>query len=189
MNDRFLEAVGVKTEEAAMQDSLKSALGVRRGAKVYGRADIGDERSLFRAEWARLIRDESKRYINPARGAQPSDAEHCQAIQRISRNLSARFAECLVNGHVRFGISQKAFNLYLKYLWCLDIAPMPPHCPIDGIVLAAGRIEASWTKCDSEQQYMEWIHALRDKARPRSLAEWEDQVWLRDRPIRTSSCH
>lgn len=44
MNDRFLEAVGVETVEQAMKDSLKSALGVWRGSKIYKRAELKGER-------------------------------------------------------------------------------------------------------------------------------------------------
>jgi hypothetical protein len=54
-----------------------------------------------------------------------------------------------------------------------------PHCPVDRIVLNAGGIDGVWTKCDSAKEYMEWINALRKKARPLSLAEWEHQIWLR----------
>jgi hypothetical protein len=63
MYDPFLEAVGVKTEEQAMKDSLRSALGVRRGSKIYARAELKGERRAFRAEFASLIRAESRRYI------------------------------------------------------------------------------------------------------------------------------
>ena len=164
-----------------MNQSIKAAVQQRQN-RVYSREEVGDERSRFRAEWARLIRDESKRYVNPSFRVMPSDAEHCQAIQRISDSLSARFGECLVNGRLRFGTSQKALNLYLKFVWRLGIAVAPPHCPVDGIVLSAAGIEGSWTRCDTEREYMDWIIWIRKKARPLSLAEWEHQVWLRVAP-------
>jgi len=186
MNDPFLEAVGVNTEQVAMNESIKAAVQQRQN-RVYSREEVGDERSRFRAEWARLIRDESKRYLKPSFSVMPSDAEHCQAIQRISDSLSARFGECLVNGRLRFGTSQKALNLYLKFVWRLGIAVAPPHCPVDGIVLSAAGIEGSWTRCDSEREYMDWIIWIREKARPLSLAEWEHQVWLRVAPSQWSS--
>jgi len=82
MNDPFLEAEGVHTEQGAMTESINSAVQQRQN-KVYGREDVGDERNRFRTEWANLIRDESKRYVNSTSTIAPSDAEHCQAIQRI----------------------------------------------------------------------------------------------------------
>ena len=110
-----------------------------------------------------------------------SDGEHCLAIERISNGLMTRFAYFLINGRLRFSTSQKAFNLYLKYIWRLNIdtSPPPPHCPVDGIVLAQAGISGSWTKCDSVQEYMSWIDRLRmeAKAKSQSLAEWEYQVW------------
>lgn len=177
MNDPFLAADGVKTETDAMRMSLVGALQRNR---TYRHGSPQRTRMEFRDEWARLIRDESRLYSH---AAQPvSDGEHCLAIERISNGLLPRFAQFLINGRLRFGTSQKAFNLYLKYIWRLNIdtRPPPPHCPVDGIVLAAAGISGSWTKCDSVQEYMSWIDRLRmeAKAKSQSLAEWEYQVWL-----------
>ncbi len=176
MNDRFLKEVGVATEEGAMKDSIKSALRVRRGSKIYCRAEVGNERTAFRAELARLIRRESERYVHPADPI--SDIDHCECIRKIIEGLSARFKECVCDGRLRYGIAQKAFNLYLKYLWQLKMITEPPHCPVDRVVLTAAGIDGSWTRCDSEQQYMGWIGNLRAKSAPRHLAEWEDRIWL-----------
>ena len=171
MNDLFLDFVGVKTEEGAMRETLKSALGRN---KVYAREEAGDERAEFRREWARLFREDSKRYTHPV-----SDLEHCESIRRVSDELSRRFGGFLINGRLRYGTSQKALNLYLKYLWRLGKTNTPPHCPIDSTVLAEGGVTGLWTKSDSEKQYMEWIDELKRRAKPRCLAEWEHEVWLR----------
>jgi len=73
-----------------------------------------------------------------------SDAEHFEAIGRIAQTLSARHGSILKGGRFRYGTAQKAFNLYLKFLWRLGQIPTPPHCPVDGIVLSAAGIEGSW---------------------------------------------
>jgi hypothetical protein len=89
----------------------------------------------------------------------------------------------LKDGELRHGISQKAFNLYLKYLWRLGKIALPPHCPVDAIVLRAGEILGSWTECNSELEYMDWVNRLRTKAQQTgvaSLSEWEYEVWLDD---------
>jgi hypothetical protein len=57
-----------------------------------------------------MMRDESQRYIPPTQPV--SDDKHCGAIRRISDNLSARFEEILKGGRLRYGTSQKAFNLF-----------------------------------------------------------------------------
>ncbi len=175
VNDPFLELTGVKTEADAVREALKSALQQRQN-KVYARDEVGSERTEFRSELARLIREESKVYAQPNQLI--SDVQHCEAIQRISDTLSRRFGNILMGGRMRYGTSQKALNLYLKFLWRLGKSGIPPHCPVDGNVLEAAGIIGSWTKSDSEKEYLGWINDIRRKAARLSLAEWEYTVWL-----------
>ena len=172
MKDLFLKVDGVSTEEQAVLWSINAAL---QRNKVYKNDYSNEFRMRFHNEWAKLIRKESEPYRQ--QGSQPaSDERHCAAIGRISDELSNTFGEYLSGGRLRFGTSQKAFNCYLKYLWALKIAPMPPHCPIDSVVLTRASIEGSWTKSDSQKEYMGWINQIRKQV---SLAEWENEVWLR----------
>ena len=177
MNDLFLELTGVETEQDAMKESINAAVGVRRGGKIYA-TDDGNERGAFKKELATLIRKESERYTHPARKI--LDEQHCESIRRIIGNLSSRSKKCLLNEHLRWGIAAKAFNLDLKFLWRLDMVRVPPprHCPVDRVVLRAAGIDGSWTQCDSEQQYMEWIEKLRARAGTLCLSDWEYKVWL-----------
>jgi hypothetical protein len=143
VSDPFLEVTGVNTEEDAMRETLKSALQQRQN-KVYARDEVGSERKAFRSELARLIREESQRYTQPN---QPmSDIQHCGNIRRISDTLSHSFGNILKGGRMRYGTSQKALNLYLKFLWRLGKAATPPHCPVDSNVLEAAGIIGSWTR-------------------------------------------
>ena len=171
MADPFLDVTRVNNEWSAMSNAIQAAL---QHNKTYGAASDDGMRDSFRAEWGKFIREESQRYTQSV-----SDVQHCEGIQRISDRLRVRFGQLLSDGHLRFGTSQKALNLYLKFLWRLGKVATPPHCPVDRIVLNAGGIDGVWTKCDSAQQYMGWINALRARARPLSLAEWEHQMWLR----------
>jgi len=173
INDTFLEEDNVKTEGDAVTKSFAGAL---QHNPTYREGVSEGRRKEFRTEWAKLIREESHCYVQPTEPI--SDIQHCEAIRRISESLSLRFEGILKKGRLRYGTSQKAMNLYLKYLWRLGKAATPPHCPIDSIVLGKGRISGAWTKCDSEKQYMEWIDALRIRAESLCLAEWEYQVWL-----------
>jgi hypothetical protein len=174
ITDRFLEVTKVRDETSAMAESLKAALQQRQN-RVYCREEIGNERSSFRDELSRAIREECARYSRSV-----TDSEHCGAIRNISDEMSTRFGPILKDHRLRYGTSQKAFNLYLKFLWRMGkIQAPPPHCPVDSIVLNAGGIIGSWTQNDSEQEYMRWINALKEKANPLCLSEWEYEIWLR----------
>lgn len=176
MNDLFLELTGVSTKQDAMRASINAAVSVRRGGKIYATGN-NNERREFKKELAELIRMESEHYTRPA--GKILDEQHCESIRRIIGNLSARSKKCLFDEHLRWGIAQKAFNLYLKFLWCLEILRVPPpHCPVDRVVLRAAGIHESWTICDSEQQHTEWIGRIRARAGTLCLSEWEYKVWL-----------
>ncbi len=178
MSDAWLGIIPVTDERGAMKDSINSALRVR-GERVYRKETHERNKGAFRAEWENLIRQESQRYIQ---ATQPiSDDQHCDVIRKISENLSSKFGNILQDAALRYGISQKALNLYLKYLWRLKtVVTQPPHCPVDSVVLRKGRILGSWTKCKEEKEYRDWIDALRIKAKQKglSLSEWEYEIWM-----------
>jgi hypothetical protein len=169
MNDLFLRVDGVSNREQALKSSINAAL---QRNKVYKNDENYERREQFKAEWARLLSEEANAY----KGTEPpiSDERHCAAIARIADSLSNRFSE-LLDGR-RFGTSQKAFNLYLKYLWALGEAQIPPHCPIDSVVLKRAGISGCWTTSDSCEVYMGWINQIRKQL---TLAKWENDVWLR----------
>ena len=172
-NDVFLVLDGVRTEPDALKKAFQGAL---QHNSTYRDGTGEVRRREFRTAWAKLIREEASRYVRPT---QPiTDIQHCESILRISKKLSYDFEEILKNSRLRLGTSQKALNLYLKYLWRLGQVARPPHCPLDSIVLAQGGVVGAWTKCDREEQYMEWIGTLRKAAAPLCLAEWEYHAWL-----------
>lgn len=177
MNDPFLTVTRVSTEQAAMTATLQAALQQRQN-KVYSRDEVANERLTFRNELARMMRAESQLYVDPIEPI--LDDQHCAAIRRISESLSSGFGQILKDGRFRYGTAQKAFNLYLKFLWKLGKLgdANPPHCPVDGIVLAAAGLSGSWTWSDDEQEYRGWIREIRKKSTPRSLSEWEHETWL-----------
>ncbi len=171
--DPFLKMVKVQNEKDAMRNSLKAAL---QRNKTYVKDISQTDRQRFRSSWASLITESAKIYSTPL----ADDKQHCETIAKISEKLSQDYAHILVGGYLRFGTSQKAFNLYLKFLWRLDIEnfPAPPHCPVDGVVLKAANLQGSWTKCNSVEQYMKWIAAIRKQLTIHStLAEYEYDLW------------
>lgn len=169
MNDLFLMKVGVSNPQEAMSNSLRAAL---QRNKTYADATSTTEREALRHAWEALIIKAANKYSRPQ-----TDAAHCCTIAEIADSLSQRFTRILVGGRLRFGTSQKAFNLYLKFLWRLGRLPKPPHCPVDGEVLRAAGLYGSWTKCDSEKEYMRWIDDIRKLTTQTTLADWEYQLW------------
>jgi hypothetical protein len=130
MKDLFLKVDLIATKEQALTWSINAAL---QRNKVYKSEENFEIREHFRNEWGKHLIDESGPYREPARLV--SDEQHCAVISKISEQLSSKFGQYLDGGRLRFGTSQKAFNLYLKYLWALGEIAMPPHCPVDSVVL------------------------------------------------------
>jgi hypothetical protein len=99
-----------------------------------------------------------------------------------------RTVEFLREYGYKIGIAQKLLNLYLKYLWCLNQIPKPPHCPVDKIIIdkckpargVKGRLK-KWTKITLMSEYDEIIEVIRDDAdkADMSIAEWELSVYER----------
>jgi hypothetical protein len=176
----FLQRVNVSNAQQAMANSISAAL---QHNLTYSRnKSISNlERKAFRDFWAEAIKTEAENYNS----ACDSDEFHCDIILKISKEVSCRYGDLLHGETLRFGTSQKAFNLYLKFLWLLDIDnfPVPPHCPVDGIVLRKVKIRDSWTRSNSREAYMNWISAIRNDIKTNnddsSLSEWEFSVWNR----------
>ena len=171
-NDLFLKATQVTNEEQAIRNSIQAAL---QRNTTYKRPYGDSEKTALHIDLKKQLHKEAEQYTSPA-----SEAEHCEAIRRIATTVSGTCENFLVGGRFRYGTAQKAFNLYLKFLWRLEKIPTPPHCPVDRVVLRRAGIEGSWTKCDSEDEYLGWIKRIKFWAGPLGLAEWEYTVWLQD---------
>jgi len=173
MLDPFLEQTHVTDEKRAMREAINAAIQQRKN-KVYSDG-VGDaQRKQFRSELGSLMRAAAKRYVQSV-----SDDEHFANIGDLAQTLTHRYGSILKDGRFRYGTAQKAFNLYLKFLWKLEQIPTPPHCPVDGIVLSAAGIQGSWTRSDDQDEYANWIKILRRRAGPLSLSDWEYELWLR----------
>jgi hypothetical protein len=109
-----------------------------------------------------------------------SEDEHFKNINNLTEALSnGRAAEALKNGCFRIGSAQKALNLYLKFLWCLDLIPTPPHCPFDSMILS--RVpeceDIKWTQLDDPLEYRRIVECAKKVAGVAPLAEWELHVY------------
>lgn len=120
-------------EDQILTNSINAAF---QRAKVYDNqtASTDPNRTLLRAKLAELLSDLAKQYTNVI-----TEDSHKNNIGKIADDLTAAFQgkELLQKGRFRIGIAQKALNLYLKYLWCLDKIPAPPHCPFDFGIIGA----------------------------------------------------
>lgn len=108
-----------------------------------------------------------------------TEENHLSNIEKLSDELSSSFADCLRNRRFRIGIAQKALNLYLKYLWCVDFIPMPPHCPFDSIIIShlPDCSNLNWTSIDTLEDYQRLVKAARKTADCKPLPEWELKIW------------
>ena len=115
-------------------------------------------------------------YVRPV-----DDTAHAKSIERIANSLTRRHSGLLADRRFRIGPTQRALNLYLKYMWCAGEIVQPPHCPIDSLVIKAAKLPKymNWTQMHSIKEYTNLIAALRAFAAPLPLAEWELREWVR----------
>ena len=157
--------------------SIRGAFG---RAKVY--ANPNPTRELDHLLRERL-RELEVRYANPV-----NDEEHKTNIDKLAKDVTSKFenGSVLHKDRFRIGIAQKALNLYLKYLWCLDKVATPPHCPFDSTITAKlplseqQKQDLQWTKLDSLAGYQTLVDAGREEIKKTghsSLSEWELEVY------------
>jgi hypothetical protein len=91
-----------------------------------------------------------------------TDSRHINNIYRLSE-FTANYSPILNGERLNFGISQKLLNLYLKYLWCLNLIPEPPHFPVDRRIQESIRFNPiiAWTRIIEHTQYMQIIDFVR----------------------------
>ncbi len=140
-------------------------------ARIY--ADVTDvEREYVRSCVYNVLEEFAKRYATIQ-----SDDIHEKHIEEFAERLTAECAARLHRNRFRIGVAQKALNLYLKYLWCNEKIPTPPHCPFDAVVIDGLGMNVLWTEMDSIDQYRTLVSAAKKKADGMSLAEWELQAY------------
>lgn len=141
-------------------------------ASVYAPNIQEKERLAFQSRFRQELSALEQFYHAPV-----SDDEHIMTIVSFANTLSEQFPHVLKDGRMRIGIAQKAINLYLKFLWCLELVPEPPHCPLDNLVLSKLRERVSWTKLDGIENYCKKIGELKKVAGELSLSQWECKLW------------
>ncbi|MBC8031222.1 MAG: hypothetical protein H7Z16_13990 [Pyrinomonadaceae bacterium] len=155
---------------------------VQRG-KLYREGSTEIQKRAFRSALRNALENLVDRYGNGV-----SEEEHIANIDALADTLSKRYPDSLKDGRFRIGSAQKALNLYLKFLWCLDRIPMPPHCPFDAIVLSCvqGCEAVRWTRLDDLSEYRRIVDCAKVAARGAPLAEWELCVYSAAQSARRS---
>jgi hypothetical protein len=152
-----------------------SISGAFQRANVYDK-NCNDDRikNLCKNRLHELIIDIAEQYKTIV-----NEETHFENIIKVSQFTD----DCLTNGQLNYGVSQKLLNLYLKYLWCLDVIPTPPHFPVDRIIQEKLKLNpiVSWTKDMNETNYWEIINAAKSKAEKEkvSIAELELKLFIR----------
>jgi len=121
--------------------------------------------------------------------------KHVKNIEDLARRVTEKCASLLKGGHLRFGVAQKALNLYLKYLWCMGKIPPPPHCPFDRGIIQSKKLldfpKDNWTEVDDDGTYLKWVSKAEEKRRNASggsISEWELGVWNAAQPSGKGAC-
>lgn len=141
-------------------------------ANVYKGNTAEEDKRAFKKELRSFVIELTKPYSQSS----VSELEHINNIKSLS-DYTGKFP-CLTGGRMNFGVSQKLFNLHLKYLWCLKQIETPPHFPVDRIIqekLKTKEITA-WTQMKDEQPYLKVINSAKEKLKSEnveSLAELE----------------
>jgi|FLOH01.1.fsa_nt_gi hypothetical protein len=157
--------------------------GAFQRAEIYKKDSLSDtEREKVRAQFREKIKQYIREEIVPQYKNIIDENKHIQNIEKFSE-WSKSFSLILNGGYLKIGVSQKLINLYLKYLWSLDLIKTPPHCPFDRIIITKLGYDnpPSWTKLDDISQYKEFVSRAKEKAKKEnlSIAEWELYVFQR----------
>ena len=170
---KFLKSVNVENEIDALGNCVRAAFGRNR---IY-KKDINQ----YRRENLRCdLKSELLLIAEPYRETIISEAKHEENIQELSNRLTKKHSAILKEDCFKIGTSQKALNLFLKFLWCLGKLPgglEPVHCPLDGVILKKASIYKAWTKLNEIEVYRKWITKIRSKISPNSLSSWELAEW------------
>lgn len=153
----------MKSEFIISELWVLSIAGAFQRANIYAPNSLSASKKAFKKDLKIYLEQLIKaQYYNEV-----NEQSHIDNIHALSE-YSKKFATLLRNGKLNFGVSQKILNLFLKYIWCLKLIPMPPQFPVDRIIQVVLNIKAkekglktrqivAWTKLDNENNYVEII--------------------------------
>lgn len=113
---------------------------------------------------------------NHEKNGRRSELFYDEKVVELKSIMNEEFGTYFVKGGFRISHSQKSISVYLKHLWCRNMIPMPPQCPVDrGIIklLPKEYQHYRWTQIDRIEEHRDIITGLQKLAVGTSLAEWE----------------
>jgi len=153
---------------------LLSVMGAFQHNKIY-KEDINDlEKVKFRNNLKDLLFNIDNLYRKKV-----TEDGHLSNLDKLKLDIESNNKKILKEGAISFGTVQKILNLYLKYLWSIDLIKEPPHCPIDRIILNKLKdYSTSWTKMD-KLTYVDVMAKIKNASGIKSIAQWELNVFNR----------
>ncbi len=141
----------------------------------YGKNKSEAERSVFRD----YIIKHCDEVIIPRYSNTQSEEQHLDNILELLKVASSYPDKELLAKPYNIGITQKLLNLQLKYLWCAGFVEMPPHCPVDRIILNYTKLKnkMNWTQITTISDYQKAIEAIREVSGTTPLAVWELETY------------
>ncbi len=163
------------SRESFLRDVLFS--NAFAGMSQRGHLYIDAPCEIQKAKFRQNLKNEIENYVPSLLAMKRTngvDYDHNRFIEKLSGDFSKRFSSLLKNEKLRIGSTQKIVNLYLKLLWCANLAPEPPHCPMDGVVIRdLLKRNDLWTELDDICEYKELIQLCREAANNKTIAGWE----------------
>jgi hypothetical protein len=164
------------TEDEVIKGSLwqVTVYAAFQRAKVYSKDATDADRKGVKQLLEKEINKKLAKYSTPV-----SEKAHVSNISSIAKAINKRWSASLINESIPIGVVQKAFNLYLKLMWCLHEIPEPPHCPIDKVIIdkLPHKHRTSWTKIRDLETYKGLVNELKKIAGGQSLAVWELETY------------
>jgi hypothetical protein len=171
--------------EQGLISSINAAVrrvGIYRKKKGMNKKAFDHEKEKMRKAFAKAIIKAANK-IKTAQGDRKNILD--EAIESVTKKIKCY--KIFKQGQPSFGVAQKAVNLFLKYLWCLDIFKQPPHCPIDSQILK----EIKWNSPKKHGTAKKWstfskkdyegaisdIEKVRNESKKSSIATWELAEW------------
>jgi len=152
--------------------TISAAFRQGRGSPVYKENVAEEGKKNFHSFLKNRREDYGSIYKNVIDGNQ-----HIKNIKNLQAEINEIYAPILDSNNLAFGRVQKLLNLYLKYLWTLNMILTPPHCPFDYIIISELKTDVpNWTKQSfTEKDYKKLVDLAENKLK--NIAEWELEFW------------
>ena len=147
--------------------------------------------SDFSLKAAKALKGDLRNFVSSSckeiQGKRISEEGHIKRIEDLSAEVSQKYRSILFKKKFRVGVSQKIINLFLKYLWSVNLVNEPHHCPFDNIIKLkikkyTGNADlVNWTEMKSIEEYKNYVSAASKAAESEksTIARWEMKHWKR----------